>query len=98
MANIGRPKKMLVLTEDERTALTRLIKRARVNRSLAFRARVVLACADGLANTAVARRFRTTNATVGLWRRRFVERRLDGLYDEPRAGAPDGSRTMTSRQ
>ena len=26
--------------------------------------------------------------TVGRWRRRFAERRLDGLYDEPRSGAP----------
>jgi transposase-like protein len=68
--------------------LTRLTKRARVNRSLAFRARLVLACADGTANSAVARRFRTTNATVGKWRQRFIERRLDGIYDQPRVGAP----------
>jgi transposase len=92
MANIGRPKTALVVTDDERSALTRLTKRARVNRSLAFRARLVLACADGTANSVVARRHRTTNATVGKWRQRFVERRLDGLYDEPRVGAP---RTIT---
>ena len=36
----------------------------------------------------MARRFRTTNATVGTWRRRFIDRRLDGLYDEPRVGTP----------
>lgn len=59
-----------------------------MNRSLAFRARLVLACADGTAASAVARRFRTTNATVGKWRRRFIDRRLDGLYDEPRVGTP----------
>ena len=88
MANIGRPKTTLVVTDDERGALTRLTKRARVNRSLAFRARLVLACAAGTANSAVARRFRTTNATVGKWRRRFIERRLEGIYDEPRVGAP----------
>jgi len=66
----------------------RLTKRARVNRSLAFRARLVLACAEGTADSAVARRYRTTNATVGKWRRRFIERRLEGIYDEPRVGAP----------
>jgi transposase len=88
MANIGRPKKVLVVTDDERSALKRLTKRARVNRSLAFRARLVLACANGTADSTVARRFRTTNATVGKWRHRFLERRLDGIYDEPRVGAP----------
>jgi transposase len=88
MTHIGRPKPALVLTDDERRALRRMITRTRVNRALAFRARLVLACADGTANSAVARRYRTTNATVGKWRRRFVERRLDGMYDEPRVGAP----------
>src|SRR4030095_10941804 len=88
----GRPKQALALTEDERQALIRLTKRARVNRSLAFRARLVLACADDTLNSVVARRYRTTNATVGKWRQRFVERRLEGIYDEPRAGAP---RTIT---
>jgi transposase len=77
-----------VLTRDERSELERLTKRAHVNRPLAFRARLVLACAEGAANTAVARRYRTTNATVGKWRTRFIASRLDGLYDEPRVGAP----------
>ena len=68
--------------------MIRLTQRARANRVLAFRARLVLACAAGAANTAVARRYRTTNATVGKWRQRFIDRRLDGIYDEPRVGAP----------
>jgi len=88
MAQIGRPKLALVVTDPERSELVRLTKRAHVNRLLAFRARLVLACADGATNTTVARRHRTTNATVGKWRTRFVERRLAGLYDEPRVGGP----------
>jgi transposase len=88
MATIGRPKKVLVATDVERAELVRLTKRARVNRSLAFRARLVLACAGGAPDTAVARRYRTTNATVGKWRMRFIASRLEGLYDEPRVGAP----------
>jgi transposase len=59
-----------------------------VNRDLAFRARLVLACADEPSNQAVAKRHRTTGQTVGKWRRRFIEHRLDGLYDEPRVGGP----------
>ena len=31
---------------------------------------------------------KVANATVGKWRRRFVEKRLAGLLDEPRVGAP----------
>jgi transposase len=95
MHKTGRPKATLALTDDERSALVRLTKRARVNRSLAFRARLVLACAAGTMNQAVARRYRTTNATVGKWRQRFIDQRLEGLYDEPRAGAP---RTITDAE
>src|SRR5450759_823251 len=88
MATIGRPKAALVVTGAERSELIRWTKRAHVNRALACRARLVLACADQVPNTAVARRYRTTNATVGKWRTRFLTRRLEGLYDEPRVGAP----------
>jgi transposase len=88
MAVIGRPKVALVVTDVERRELVRLTKRAHVNRALACRARLVLACTDAVPNIVVARRHRTSNATVGKWRTRFIERRLDGLYDEPRVGAP----------
>ena len=47
-----------------------------------------LACAQGRANGEVAERLRVTPGTVGKWRRRFLERRLDGLVDEPRLGRP----------
>jgi transposase len=63
------------------------VRRVRVNRAVAFRARVVLACAE-VPDNAVARRLRTTKTTVAKWRLRFLARRLEGLYDEPRVGAP----------
>lgn len=88
MTRTGRPKATLVVTDDERRELERLTKRVQVNRPLAFRARLVLASADGALNSVVARRYRTTNTTVGKWRRRFNASRLAGLYDEPRVGAP----------
>lgn len=88
MKPIGRPKVPLVLSEEERGELVRLTQRARVNRNLAFRAKLVLACGDGITSTEVARHCRTSNQTVCKWRKRFVEHRLDGLYDEPRVGAP----------
>jgi hypothetical protein len=56
MAIIGRPKVALVVSDVERRELVRLTKRAHVNRALAFRARLVLACTDAVPNTTVARK------------------------------------------
>jgi len=84
----GRPKATLVLTAVEERDLTALAHRARSAPALARRARIVLACAAGQANELVAKRLRTTPITVGKWRRRFVQARVAGLFDEPRVGAP----------
>ena len=96
MAKRGRPKQQrLELTEDERAALRRLTARPRSGRSLAFRAKIVLRCEQGGADTAIAAELRTNRMTVGKWRRRFAERRLDGLHDEPRPGV---ERTISDDQ
>lgn len=84
----GRPKQPLILAEDERERLESLAHRARSQSVLARRARIVLACAEGLDNQDVAKKVRCTTGTVGKWRARFLEARLEGLYDEPRPGAP----------
>src|SRR5258708_3852985 len=84
----GRPKQPLALTEEERERLQSLAHRARSQPLLARRARVVMACAEGLDNSAVAKRLRCSLGMVGKWRSRFLKSRLEGLYDEPRPGAP----------
>ena len=91
----GRPKAPLILTEDERQRLDSLAHRSRSAPHVARRARIILACAEGRDSKVVARRLHVTPATVGKWRGRFVRDRLDGLYDEPRPGAP---RTITDDQ
>ncbi len=78
----------LVLSEAERVELTSLAARRNTGQALALRARVVLGCAEGVRNKDVAARLQIDRATVGKWRRRFVEHRVDGLRDEPRSGAP----------
>jgi transposase len=78
----------LVLADDERVTLERWARRPTTAQALASRSRIVLACAQGKDNVAVAAQERVSAATVGRWRRRFVERRLDGLVDEPRPGQP----------
>ncbi len=76
------------LTEAEREALERWARRRRSAAGLAQRSRIVLACALGATNAAVAGQVGVSVPTVRRWRGRFSERRLDGLLDEPRPGRP----------
>jgi transposase len=78
----------LTLTDDERDTLERWSRRPTPAQALAARARLILGCAAGQSNTAVAREVRLTKQTIGKWRTRFLSQRLDGLVDEPRPGAP----------
>jgi transposase len=88
----GRPKPVLTLTDDERQKLETWANRPKSTQRLATRARIVLACAEGLDNKDIADRLDINTATVGKGRRRFLDLGLDGLADEPRPGAP---RTIT---
>jgi transposase len=84
----GRPKTPIIFRGDERRKLEIWAGRPKSTQRLALRARIVLACAEGLDNKDVAARLRTNIATVGKWRKRFLADRLEGLADEPRPGAP----------
>jgi transposase len=84
----GRPKAELILSTVERAELEALTLRRKTAQALAQRARIVLACADGISNQAVAARQRVTPQTVCKWRARYLAARLDGLLDAPRSGAP----------
>jgi transposase len=85
---MGRSKAELIVSVAERNELERLTRRPKTQQRLAERARIVLACAKGPSNSEVAEELGISRATVGKWRSRFIERRLDGLLDEPRPGTP----------
>jgi len=78
----------IALSDTERHELESLAGRRKTAQGLARRARIILAAAQGLENKAIVERLGIDANTVGKWRRRFAKQRLDGLYDEPRPGAP----------
>jgi len=84
----GRPIPPLSLTEEERQTLQGWARRPKSAQALALRARMILLCGEGNTNTRVAQQIHVRIQTVCKWRQRFVDRRLDGLLDEPRPGTP----------
>ncbi len=88
MGQRGRPTAQIVLSDDERETLERWARRPKTGQALALRCRIVLAAASGAMNQEIAKKLECNAVTVGKWRTRFAEKRLDGLIDEPRPGQP----------
>ena len=84
----GRPLKALEVSQGAREELESLVRSRSLPAGLVRRAEIVLLCAGGLDNKAVAERVRTSRQTVGKWRQRFRTQGLMGLYDERRPGKP----------
>lgn len=84
----GRASVAIELSDAERGFLEAQLRKHKVERSLSDRCRIVLRCADGLTSKEVANELGHSEHTVGKWRRRFAEHRIEGLSDEYRAGRP----------
>jgi transposase len=84
----GRPIPELTVTSEERESLEQWSRRPKTSQALALRARIILACASGKTNSDVAARLGVTKQMVGKWRTRFLNKRLDGVLDDPRPGRP----------
>jgi transposase len=86
MSQSGPSAAEIVLSEDERAELVR--RAGLPGRRRADRARIILACADGMANAEAARELGVAVKSVSKWRRRFADRRLAGLEDDAPIGRP----------
>lgn len=84
----GRPKKPLEISVEQQNALEAVVRQRKAGVAEVTRARIVLACAEGMTNTEVAKMLRVSQPTVGMWRERFRCEGLAGLGDLPKAGAP----------
>jgi transposase-like protein len=80
----------ICLSREEKQQLRKVANAHSSPQAQAFRSRLILRCGQGdrPTNEAVAQEFGCDPGTVGKWRTRFAERRLDGLADLPRSGAP----------
>jgi len=85
---MSKPATPIVLSDEGRSRLERIVRGAKSERRLVTRAQIVLAAAAGEATTQIASRMGLVAATVSKWRTRFASHRLDGLRDAPRSGQP----------
>lgn len=78
----------IALSDGERDTLKGWARRRKTSQALALRSRIVLESESGDTNVKIAERLGVDRLTVGKWRKRFAQDRLEGLLDEPRCGAP----------
>ena len=76
------------LTSDEERTLRQWARAGTSEHRMVERAKVVLLAHQGKSNLEIAQQLRTRPARVSKWRKRFSERRLDGLRDADRQGRP----------
>ena len=85
---MGRVPAVIELTDEEERDLRLVLRTPSAPQEQATRARIVLRAAEGASNTEIAREVGVSLPTVGLWRRKFSERGMDGLQTAPRSGRP----------
>lgn len=80
---------LIALSDDEREQLASMARSRSLPAAMALRAKIVLACeGQDKPSSDVADQLRVSRTTVGKWRARYAKHRLQGLYDEVRAGRP----------
>lgn len=86
--SMARPKLPLVLSDEQRSELNRLVKAPSTPQKIVCRARIALLAAEGKDNDEIADQLGTSRVTVGLWRQRVMDLGLAGLEEALRSGRP----------
>ncbi len=84
----GRPKKPLVLNEEQRMQLMALSHSRTVPHGLVERAKIVVLAAEGKSNTEISERLHLSKPCVGKWRQRYLDLGIQGLDEALRPGRP----------
>ena len=82
--DLGRRLPPLRLDEDERLSLEMLVRSRCGTGAISDRCRIILRCADGLTNKAIAAELDMTPSALGKWRKRFFKFGVEGLLGRPR--------------
>ena len=84
----GRPVQNIDLSQDVKTQLQSMARSRSLPHGLVRRAKIILMAAEGFNNKIIAQKTELSAAVVGMWRKRFIQQGLMGLYDEQRPGGP----------
>ncbi len=83
---MSRKAPVIELTPEEETTLESWSRSGKTEQRMAFRGKIIIAASEGKENKVIARELGTTLSTVGKWRCRFSESRINGLSDASRPG------------
>jgi transposase len=96
MSHPGSAAAEITLSEDERAELVR--RAGLPERRRAERARIVLACAEGMSNAGAAQALGVAVKSVSKWRRSFAAERIAGLEDAARIGRPKAGLVLSETE
>ena len=84
----GRPKKPIILSDQEHEQLTSIVRSRSLPHGLVTRAQIVLMAAEGVTSNEIAKKVGLSAQSVCKWRQRYLQQGISGLHDELRPGRP----------
>jgi putative transposase len=84
----GRPKKPIILSDQEHEQLTSIVRSRSLPHGLVTRAQIVLMAAEEVTSNEIAKKVGLSAQSVCKWRQRYLQQGISGLHDELRPGRP----------